>query len=55
MTIRFLIFIFIWCAGCALNEYYLEIESMSWVMAYGFTVGFIAHILTQKETEAGAE
>ena len=44
---RFLIFIFIWCVGCALNEHYLEIESMPWVMSYGFTVGFIAYTVTK--------
>jgi hypothetical protein len=53
--IRVLVFILIWCAGCALNEYYLKIESMAWVMSYGFAVGSIAHIATLSLTKGGVK
>jgi hypothetical protein len=43
--IRFLIFMVIWVTGCTINEYFLKIDIMAWVMAYGFAVGCIAHTL----------
>tara|TARA_R110002167_G_scaffold91458_1_gene246132 strand:+ start:194938 stop:195105 length:168 start_codon:yes stop_codon:yes gene_type:complete len=34
----------IWVAGCALNHYYFQIKSMSFVMLYGYVVGTIVYI-----------
>ncbi len=46
-VIGFVLFIIIWISGCALNEHYFQIDSYSWLMAYGYTVGGIGHLLKE--------
>ena len=41
------VFLVIWILGCYLNDAFFKIDSMSYIMAYGFGVGMVGHIFHQ--------